>query len=223
MTITDKLAPKRAPQSIRDAVERMAAAERIELPDAPGQSRLHKPVKPEPLDDVATAGERIEAFWEKYPEGSILTEIDTRVVETPEHLPYSVYTARVFVRKNADAESPDVTAHATRSEDDPDPITAQFAQETAETSAVSRALRNIGILATPKKPTTEPAPTAERTSALAAARQKAGLSQKALADRMRDAGLSWTQATVSKIERGTRALADVEVKGLRTIGVEVVP
>lgn len=191
------------------------------IPVDTSKSRLHKPVKPEPLDDVATVGERIEAFWERYPDGNILTEIETRVIETTEHLPYSVYTARVFVRKNADAESPDTTAHATRSEADPDPITAQFAQETAETSAVSRALRNLGILATPKKPTPAPVATPTPVSALAVAREWAGMSQKKLATDMRDAGFSWTQATVSKIERGTRALADDEAEALRTIGLEV--
>lgn len=206
----------------QDMKDKVAELKAIQLPEDTSKSRLSKPApKLEPTDDVATAGERIEAFWEKYPEGSILTEIETRVVETAEHLPYSVYTARVFVRKNADAESPDVTAHATRSEADPDPITAQFAQETAETSAVSRALRYIGILTTPKNPTPEPAPTAERTSALAAARQKARLSQKALADRMRDAGFQWTQATVSKIERGNRAFTSEEMEGLRTVGLVI--
>jgi hypothetical protein len=208
-------------QYMKDKVAELKA---IQLPEDTSKSRLSKPApKLEPTDDVATAGERIEAFWEKYPDGSILTEIETRVVETAEHLPYSVYTARVFVRKNADAESPDVTAHATRSEADPDPITAQFAQETAETSAVSRALRNLGILATPKKATPEPVTTPKPVSALAVAREWAGVSQKKLAADMRDAGFSWTQATVSKIERGTRALAADEVKGLRTVGVEVVP
>lgn len=118
----------------------------IELPEDTRKSRLNRAPKPDTLDDVATAGDRIEAFWKKHELGSILTEIEQRDVGEA-----TVFTARVFVRKNADSENPDTTAHATRSTADPDEVTAAFPQETAETSAVSRALRNLGILAVPKK------------------------------------------------------------------------
>ena len=200
----------------------------IAIPQDTAKSRLAKPApKTDGLDDVATAGERIEAFWQKYPDGSILTEIEERTVTTAEHLPYSVYTARGFVRKNADAESPDATAHATRSEADPDPITAAYAQETAETSAVSRALRNLGILAVsrpaPPAPAPAPAPApvapvapAEPSaqSAVALARQMHAMTQVDLAKAMREAGHPWTQAVVSRIERDKRAVTDAEAASL---------
>ncbi len=129
----------------------------IELPEDTRKSRLNRVPKPDTLDDVATAGDRIEAFWKKHENGSILTEVESREVQVGARRPDSwgematVYTARVFVRKNAESENPDTTAHATRSTADPDEVTAAFPQETAETSAVSRALRNLGILAVPKK------------------------------------------------------------------------
>lgn len=199
----------------------------ITLPEDTTPSRLAKSApKGDALDDVATAGERIEAFWERYPDGSILTEIE------PHHnaeILVSIYTVRAFVRKNGDAERPDATAHATRSTADPDAITAQFPQETAETSAISRALRNLGILAVsrPAPPAAPPADTApapaERApstttpTSLATARQASGMTQNELMQRMRVAGQSWTQATVSKIERGKRAITADEAKVLASI------
>lgn len=203
-------------------------APEVILPEDTTKSRLQRPTPKPDTDDVATAGERIEAFWEKYPDGSILTEVETR--EVSGQYPYSVYTVRAFIRKNGDADGPDSTAHATRSENDPDPVTAQYAQETAETSAISRALRYIGILATPRKPAVEPpAPAAAPAVSkpphpLKTARESASLSQKELAIAMSLIGCPWTQATVSKIERGTRALAADEAREVSLItGYEVTP
>ena len=190
----------------------------IVVPEDTAKSRLARPVKTEAPEDVATAGERIEAFWARYPEGSILTEVEVREVVTAEILPYSVFTVRAFVRKDASAERPDTTGHATRSEADPDPITAAFAQETAETSAVSRALKNLGILAVARKPdATPPTPTPLATSDLRKARRAADLNQAQLARAMGHRGFPWTQATVSKIERGHRAVADDEAPALREL------
>lgn len=121
--------------------------EDITIPTDTSKSRLNKPARSEMPDDVATAGDRIEAFWKKHEGGSILTDIEHREVDNA-----TVYTARVFVRKDSSSPEPDATAHATRSNADSDEVTAAFPQETAETSAVSRALRNLGILAVPKKP-----------------------------------------------------------------------
>lgn len=199
----------------------MTGAE-IELPADTSKSRLARPAKPEPQDDVATAGERIEAFWEKYPDGSILTEVESREVDAPERLPFSVYTVRAFVRRNAADPEPSSTAHATRSEADPDPITAAFAQETAETSAVSRALRMIGILTVARKPTegvpeVRPASTVVPADDLRKARKSADLSQSQLAQAMGEHGFPWTQATVSKIERGHRPITADEAPALREL------
>lgn len=193
----------------------------IAIPEDTARSRL-APTAPkgDALDDVATVGERIEAFWEKYPEGSILTE-----VESEQAGEYVVFTVRAFIRRKGESERPDTTAHATRGSYDPEPIVAQFPQETAETSAISRALRNLGILAVPRPAAPVPAPVAAPTgaprppapsalSAVALGRQMHELTQVDLARAMREAGHPWTQAIVSKVERDKRAVTDAEAETL---------
>lgn len=120
----------------------------ITLPEDPTKSRLHKPPRGE-SDDIARVGDRIAAFVKKFPEGRIITSIET-IREVGDH---TVYTMRAAVFRTTSLdydEEPHATAYATRGTNDPDEITALFPQETAETSAVSRALRNLGILAKPR-------------------------------------------------------------------------
>lgn len=114
----------------------------IMIPDDAAPSRLRR-AKAESPDDFARAGDRIYAFHRKYKEGRIHTVIDG-VRETGDGV--LIYTVSAAAYKDADTATPDATAHATRATNDPDKITAQFPQETAETAAVSRALRNLGIL-----------------------------------------------------------------------------
>jgi len=187
----------------------------IEFPTDDRQSRINRPPKTEAPDDFASAADRIAAFWEKYPAGSILPEVEETTIDDGQSLPYRSYTVRAFIRKNSESERPDAIAHATRDEADDDEVTAAFPQETAETSAVSRALRYLGILPH-GKPATPPNTTASAASAsevhpLTVAREAAGLSQRQLAETMRDNGVKWSQAVVSKIENGTRPLKPAEV------------
>lgn len=195
----------------------IAVAE-IELPESSEKNRLVRTPRSEAPDDFASAADRIAAFWEKYPEGSILPEVEVDTVDDGEHLPYRVYTVRAFIRKHSDSERPDAIAHATRSDQDEDEVTRAFPQETAETSAVSRALRYLGILPHGKPADTAPraapkdAPTA--LPPLAAARKAKAWSQKTLSTAMVQRGHDWTQATVSKAENGHRALQDEEVASL---------
>lgn len=184
----------------------------IEFPTDDRQSRINRPPKSEAPDDFASAADRIAAFWEKYPEGSILPEVEETTIDDGQSLPYRSYTVRAFIRKNSESERPDAIAHATRDEADDDEVTATFPQETAETSAVSRALRYLGILPHGKLAGGTPptAPTVTEANALAVAREAAGMSQKRLAEVMREAGISWSQAVVSKVENGTRPLKDDE-------------
>lgn len=188
----------------------------IELPESLEKNRLVRTPRPEAPDDFASAADRIAAFWEKYPEGSILPEVEETTIDDGQSLPYRSYTVRAFIRKNSESERPDAIAHATRDEADDDEVTAAFPQETAETSAVSRALRNLGILPHGKTTTSAPAPVVEepKDNGIAAAREAAGMSQRKLAEGMRDAGIPWSQAVVSKVEKGTRALKDVEAAKL---------
>ncbi len=198
----------------------------ITIPKDPRESRLQRTQRaprPDHTDDATTAADRIEAFWQRYPNGSILTEVDEREVTIEGHDPYSVFTVRAFIRKDSGSERPDAVAHATRGENDPDEVTAQFPQETAETSAVSRALRYVGILtgAAPA-PQPEPAPVerAYRVKSehpIATARAAANLSQRTLAARMRDHGIEWSQSIVSKTESGHRELTVDEAQALDTI------
>jgi len=116
----------------------------LALPDD-STSRLHRAPRTDP-DDVTTAGDRIVKFWAKYKDGRIEPTVDTTYRDD-----VAIHMATVKVWKNGDSDKPDVTAHATRATNDPDPITAERAQETAETAALSRALRYLGILANPPK------------------------------------------------------------------------
>lgn len=192
------------------------AVTEIELPESTEKNRLVRPPKSEAPDDFASAADRIAAFWEKYPEGSILPEVEETRIDDGQSLPYRSYTVRAFIRKNSESESPDAIAHATRDEADDDEVTAAFPQETAETSAVSRALRYLGILPHGKTAATAPPPAVEepRDNTIAAAREAAGMSQRKLAEAMRAAGIPWSQAVVSKVEKGTRALKDAEAAKL---------
>lgn len=139
----------------------------IVVPEDTSKSRLAR-VEPKPeaaVDDLIRADDRLATFWRKYPDG----QIDTRVlsVEVDEgesiemfsgppivHTPGStVYTVRAEVYKHADDAAPSAVAHATRGTDDRNDVTAARAQETAETAAVSRALRFMGILLAKRKKT----------------------------------------------------------------------
>lgn len=183
----------------------------IQLPEDKSRSRLKAPT-PETDEDFATAKDRIAAFWERYPNGSILPAEPT----TADIPGGREYTVRAFVRKDSSSDSPDTTAHATRGTDDPDPIVARYPQESAETSAISRALRFLGILVNPTKPAAAVATPATPSAVhpLTAARKAAGLSQAQLAKAMQGAGFDWSQTLVSKVENGTRNLTDEEVEAL---------
>ncbi|RBO73485.1 helix-turn-helix transcriptional regulator [Microbacterium sp. H6] len=198
----------------------MTAPAVIELPETQGQSRLHRPAKSENPDDITSAADRIDAFWEKHPNGSILTEVETTVVEAVDVLPYLVFTVRAYVRKHTEDDRPSATAHATRGQNDDDELVRQFPQETAETAAISRAIRNIGILTSTTRPSQAPnAPAAPGVlppvNALAVARKAKGWSQKTLATAMTQRGFAWSQAVVSKVENGYRPLQDDEAEALR--------
>jgi ribosome-binding protein aMBF1 (putative translation factor) len=179
----------------------------IQLPEDNTKSRLQRASKSEG-DDFVSAESRIEAFWERFPEGSILPEVEEKTIDDFQNPPYRVFTVRAYIRKNAQSERPDSVAHATRGEDDADALVAQFPQETAETAAISRAIRNLGILATKTAPAKirEPQTDEQIGTDVATARERAGLSQKELAAAMTDRGFKWAQATVSQIEKGERPL-----------------
>ena len=192
----------------------------IELPESTEKNRIARPPKSEAPDDFATADERIEAFRERYPEGSILPDEPKRREITG--TTHREWTVRVFVRKNADSEKPDAIAHATRGTDDADPGIAARPQEAAETSATSRALRFLGILVTPKRQATplslgEPQTDAQIGEVTRALRESSGISQTHLAKEMRSRGFKWTQPSVAAVENGDRRLTLTEAQHLATL------
>ena len=125
----------------------------ITLPEQTGPSKLHRDPAPVPyVDDVIRADDRIRSFRTKYKTGRIVTTIAFDEGEDTETWAGSViasgvstFTVRADVYTDAHSVRPAATAHATRSSNDPDPVTAARPQETAETAAVSRALRYLGI------------------------------------------------------------------------------
>ena len=183
----------------------------IEIPEDTRKSRLPRPARLETTDDYATAEARIAAFWEKYPDGSILPEVETRTVVDSAGVAYEVHTARAYIRKDGDSDRADVVAHATRGENDEDEVVRKFPQESAETSAISRAIRNLGIVVESAKPAETTPPREPQTDTqigldVLTAREAAGMSQADLAAAMLERNFRWSQTTVWNIEKGKRPL-----------------
>jgi hypothetical protein len=110
-------------------------------------SRLNRPAGPvtgfDP-DDIATVDAKVAAFWALHPDGAI----DASDVEQVGEHSWRV-TAHVW--KNADSEGrADSTGSATRTLDLGGHISGQFSLETAQSVAIGRALRFLGIRAVPQ-------------------------------------------------------------------------
>lgn len=155
-------AKKKSVPAVPDVVEPVE----IELPES-GRSRIRRdPWEPREAgedapvtDDYVTADDRIAAFYAKHPHGRIITTVsstgdgDVEEIATARgdvlarHTAPTTYTVRAEVFRNAVGAKPDATAHATRSTNDTNPVVAERTQETAETVAISRALRFAGITA----------------------------------------------------------------------------
>jgi hypothetical protein len=89
-------------------------------------------------DDLSTVDGKVAAFWEKYPSGRIETHVTLH-----EYGDVVLATAEVW-RTHLD-KAPTATATASRSYvDDADPFSYR-AVEAAETVAIGRALRFLGI------------------------------------------------------------------------------
>lgn len=197
----------------------------IELPEDKSKSRLPKPQAQVVDEEFVTAAERFTAFREQHPNGYVEATID-RVIEHPDgHVTYVMQAAAYRVRPGFGfVERPDATAWAQGSTKSDNAIVAASPLESADTIARSRAIRNLGILQqVGDTEAIKPAPVAPTLdiSPVAVAREAAKMSQKQLAEAMRSAGISWSQAVVSKVERGTRALRDDEAAALiELIGFE---
>src|SRR5688572_25348161 len=94
----------------------------------------------------APVAERIQLFWESFPNG----RITTRLVSRTEH--DVVFEARVY--RSASDNEPAATGWAAEREGDGD-INAVACLENTETSAVGRALANLGFTAAKERPSAE--------------------------------------------------------------------
>ena len=97
-------------------------------------------------EQYATVAERIELFYSRFPDGRINTELVTR--EAGE------ITFKALVYRSAAEAHAAATGWASEREGDGDVNTVACLENT-ETSAVGRALANLGFVASPKRPSRE--------------------------------------------------------------------
>jgi hypothetical protein len=97
-------------------------------------------------DQYATVAERIELFYSRFPQGRINTELVTRAE--------GEITFKALVYRVAEDAFPAATGWASEREGDGD-INTVACLENTETSAVGRALANLGFTASSKRPSRE--------------------------------------------------------------------
>ncbi|HJP86144.1 MAG TPA: hypothetical protein VJ852_09155 [Gemmatimonadaceae bacterium] len=97
-------------------------------------------------EQYATVAERIEMFYSRYPHGRINTELVSRAD--------GAITFKAVVFRDANDTTPAATGWASEREGDSD-INTVACLENTETSAVGRALANLGFVASAKRPSRE--------------------------------------------------------------------
>jgi hypothetical protein len=97
-------------------------------------------------DQYATVAERIEQFYSRFPEGRINTELVTR--------DRGEITFKAFVFRTAAETLAAATGWASEREGDGE-VNTVACLENSETSAVGRALANLGFTASSKRPSRE--------------------------------------------------------------------
>src|SRR5205823_2992495 len=114
-------------------------------------------------DQYATVAERIELFYSRFPQGRINTELVTR--EDGE------ITFKALVYRSANDAFAAATGWASEREGDSD-INSVACLENTETSAVGRALANLGFTASSKRPSREEMEKAARIRSSPSFRQR---------------------------------------------------
>lgn len=114
------------------------------------------------LSEYAPVAERIRLFYERYPSGRIVTELVSRTDKDV------VFKALVF--RASDDARPAATGWAAEREGDGE-INLVACLENTETSAVGRALANLGFTASRHRPSAEEMAKASRARARHAAHQ----------------------------------------------------
>ena len=97
-------------------------------------------------EQYATVAERIELFYSRFPQGRINTELVSRID--------GAITFKAIVYRDANDSTPAATGWASEREGDSD-INTIACLENTETSAVGRALANLGFIASAKRPSRE--------------------------------------------------------------------
>ena len=98
------------------------------------------------LSDYALVADRITLFYERYPDGRIVTELHSRADRE--------ITFRALVYRSAADLQPAATGWASEREGDGE-INRVACLENTETSAVGRALANLGFTASSRRPSRE--------------------------------------------------------------------
>jgi hypothetical protein len=110
-------------------------------------------VPPFNLADYKTVQERINEFWEKYPEGAILTGISRETNEQKSIIFYAqVYKVRPD--RSRDECVPDATGYAQEIAGTSN-VNSDSHVENCETSAIGRALANLGFATKNDRPSRE--------------------------------------------------------------------
>ncbi len=111
------------------------------------------------MDDYETVDSRIHRFWEKYPDGRIVTHLEEIKIDDAGRTLNVIIRAEVY--KTVEASRPDATGYA---EESVATSTAPKGSivETGETSSIGRALSNLGFSAKGKRPSREEMQKAER-------------------------------------------------------------
>jgi len=111
------------------------------------------------MDDYETVDSRIHRFWEKYPDGRIVTHLEEIKIDDAGRTLAVIIRAEVY--KTVEASRPDATGYA---EESVATSTAPKGSlvETCETSSIGRALANLGFSAKGNRPSREEMQKAER-------------------------------------------------------------
>ena len=116
-------------------------------------------------DQYATVAERIELFYTRYPQGRINTQLISR--------DEGEITFKALVYRSADDNFAAATGWACEREGDSD-INSVACLENTETSAVGRALANLGFIASTRRPSREEMEKVARLRSTLAFRQRRG-------------------------------------------------
>jgi hypothetical protein len=101
--------------------------------------------------DYAPVADRITRFYERHPTGRIVTKLVSRVERSPEVFEV-IFRARIY-RSHDDVRAA-ASGYALEREDDGE-INAVACVENTETSAIGRALGNLGFTASASRPSQE--------------------------------------------------------------------